>query len=340
MLGIQQTGQQDSLGKALGSLALRSKIFDNRDEFLEGSPYSTFSDLPNMQAPTIRSQQEVEDLWLATIAALGCHGADLNNTKSILDIGLMPKFGKDSKGKGTFRPIPGLAFGIGLSDPQKTNAQLSRIKKDPLGAIFGSSRKKVDDRSTVQGAGDSQYGYSSDFGKTAGVGRPGYGDYGGNGYGSGQGREGDPGFKAPEKFSFLGVKGEYAAYSRFSKPTENNTIFGEAGTRVSLGGSNSGLSGGGATQIEGKPSAFSMVSTKGKFGEATAFASSGGGSAAAGVSAGVSAGPGRTINGVFVANASVSASAHAGFSLGHDGGENCPPPGISLTAGIGASVGF
>jgi hypothetical protein len=214
------------------------------------------------------------------------------------ELGLMPIFASSGMGIGagiragagvgagsafggdygaTFTPRSGASFGTSLtSSVASPNTAFDQSRRDPLGAVFGGgSVAQISTRATVQGGGDREYGYSSDFATRPGFGRPGYGDYGGNGFGSGQGAEGDPGFIDPDLFTFEGVSDNEAAFSRFNKPTRNSTVFGagivagvgagaRSSGRIGLGASNSGLSGGGATRIPGRPSCFSIVSSKGE----------------------------------------------------------------------------
>lgn len=277
--------------------ALRGKIAENQDEYLgvideiTSSPnfQSGTLGLPPAQAPTVRSQEEVEDLWLTVIAVMDQFGANVNNPQMMTELGLMPLFsGRASVGVGagaafgagfgaTFTPRAGASFGTSLTSAVVSpNTEFEQSRKDPLGAVFGGGAvAQISTRATVQGGGDREYGYYSDFAVRPGFGRPGFGDYGGNGFGSGQGAEGDPGFKDPSLFTFEGVSENEAAFSRFNKPTRNNTVFGaslsagvsagaRASGRVGLAASNSGLSGGGAVRISGRPSCFSIVSAQGE----------------------------------------------------------------------------
>lgn len=285
--------------------ALRGKIADNQDEYL-GYPGEAGASpdydagtlgLPPALARTIRTQEEVEDLWLTVIDVMDGFGADVNNPQMLSELGLMPIFAGSGTGIGagfqagagigggtgfggdygaTFTPRSGTPFGTSLtSGLVSPNAEFDQSRRDPLGAVFGGGAvAQINTRATVQGGGDREYGYTSDFAARPGFGRPGFGDYGGNGFGSGQGAEGDPGFLDPDQFTFEGVSDNEAAFSRFNKPTRNSTVFGagvaagaSAGSRatgrIGLGASNSGLSGGGATRIPGRPSCFSIVSSKG-----------------------------------------------------------------------------
>lgn len=254
---------------------LRDKISANTDEYIggggNGNVVPRFESgtlgLPAAEAPTIRDFYEVEDLWRATIEAMGCYGANLNNPRAFLGIGLMPRFGKGSNGKATFKPLPGVPFGLGLTTVSATNPQMDRLRKDPLGAIFGGSGSRLNDRRTRQGTGDKAFGFNASYGSGPGFGKPGYGDYGGNGYGSGQGFAGDPGFNDPNSFSLVGVAGAGAGFNKLNKPVGNSTVFVStepgAPQRIGLGASNSGLSGSGNTRIGGRPSAFALVSVGG-----------------------------------------------------------------------------
>lgn len=285
----------DSVRKA--GLAIRGKIAENQDEYLGKVDEITTSPnfqtgslgIPPAQAATIRSQEEVEDLWLTVISVMDQFGANVDNPQMMTELGLMPLFGgRASAGVGagaafgagfgaTFTPKAGASYGTSLTTATVSpNTEFERSRKDPLGAVFGGGAvAQISTRATIQGGGDREYGYSSDFATRPGFGRPGYGDYGGNGFGSGQGSGGDPGFKDPSLFTFEGVSDNEAAFNRFNKPKRNNTVFGagltagahagaRAGGRIGLGASNAGLSGGGAVRIPGRPSCFSIVSAEGQ----------------------------------------------------------------------------
>lgn len=280
---------------------LRGKISDNQDEYLgvvdeitAGSGYVAGSvGVPLIQAPTVRSLQEVEDLHQEAIRQMEAVGANINNPQAMQGIGLMPLFdrGSDRAGIGfgagtgltarsggagsgpgssaTFTPVAGASFGTSLTtNTVAANAAYSQQSQDPLGAVYGGgSEQQINDRANTQGAGDREYGYNSDYAMRPGFGRPGYGDYGGNGFGSGQGEDGDPGFISPDLFSFDGVSEHPAAFSRFNKPRRNNTVFGGGGlggtTRIGLGASVGGPAGGASSSIGGKPSSFAIISTDG-----------------------------------------------------------------------------
>lgn len=279
---------------------LRGKISDNHDEYLgvvdeitAGSGYVAGSvGVPLIQAPTVRSMQEVEDLHQEFIRQMEAVGANVNNPRALQDIGLMPLFnqGSDRAGAGfgagvglvggayagsrrgsadTFTPVAGASFGTSLTNNTvEANTAYSRQSQDPLGAVYGGgSEQQINSRATTQGAGDREYGYGSDYAMRPGFGRPGYGDYGGNGFGSGQGEGGDPGFISPDLFSFDGVSNHPAAFSKFNKPRRNNTVFSGGGlgstTRIGLGASVGGPAGGASSTISGRPSSFAIISTDG-----------------------------------------------------------------------------
>ncbi len=288
---------------------LRGKIASNQDEYLGVIDEITASPdfqggklgLPPNQAPTVRSQEEVEDLWLTVVSLMNQYGAFVNSPQMFAALGLMPLFGgrvvgsvgggasfgasfsagfsaSASAGVGaSFTPRAGASFGTSLTTRAVASAGAGvSASVDPLGAVYGGgSVAQVISRTTVQGGGDREYGYASDFAPRPGFGRPGFGDYGGNGFGSGQGEAGDPGFRDPSLFTYEGVSESEAAFLRFNRPTRNNTVFtagasagvgARAGARgrIGLGASASGLAGGSAVRISGRPSCFSIVSAEGQ----------------------------------------------------------------------------
>lgn len=270
------------------SKPLREKIMANLDEYIGGSgsplTYNTGQgDLQPTEIATIRTQQEVDDLWLAAVAALQCHGADINDPTSFSDLGLMASKGRSVNDPATFNPTPGKAYGGGLSNPY-SRAPWDQVRHDSLSAVFGAgvSLRMISDKNT-QGGGDRDYGYNSPYGNGPGFGKAGYGGFGGKGMGSGQGDMGDPGFKKPGSFSFIGVADASAAFGKFNSPSSNDSSVWGAGAsgswdpqngftgssgagRVGLADSNSGLSGGGAVSIDGKPSPFSLIAVDGVLG--------------------------------------------------------------------------
>lgn len=278
---------------ALGELAartgypIRSLVADNADEYTgqadnrlfgyadgEGRPPSTVKG-------TIRDKFEVEDLFLEAIEFLSCYGAEAGNPDAISRLGLSPNFRPYSPGRtysetATWNPLGGRRGG--RNDPGAPVGQfmnpgfgqlgedLSAFGRDPLTAVFGTVRTQ--DRSLqnraryTEGAGDPLYGYPSDFsGGAPGFGQAGFGDFGGNGFGSGQGAGGDPGFKNPARFTFAGVADAESAFERFLQPQQDPTNLTSGGRGVGLG--NAGNTGGASTRVDGRPSAFALVSVRG-----------------------------------------------------------------------------
>ena len=268
-------------------LPLRSKIADNRDEYLGLSGEITTTPnfetgslgLPPLQAGTIRSQQEVENLHAAVIDRLRKAGANVDSPDALTALGLMPFLqsgGISGLGSGSSRqwgatysytPRSGSSFGTSTTSSTATtsNPSLSTKDQSPLGSVFGGGASAgLSTRATTQGGGDKNYGYVSAFAEGPGFGQAGYGDYGGNGFGSGQGGAGDPGYKSPELFTYEGVFSNQGAYSRFNKPRRNNTVFGSGTSdRVGLGASSGGSSGRASHRVEGKPTSFAIISAEG-----------------------------------------------------------------------------
>jgi hypothetical protein len=281
---IERLGGVDEITITNRGGALRGKISENLDEYLgvssEGVGSTSFEHgtlgIPPLQAQTVRSQQEVDDLWQESIRRIGLLGADINNPQALNDLGLMPIVaggigpgvgGASGFGRGfSFTPSAGASYGDSLtSSLVPANAAYDQQSRDPLGAVFGGGASaQISSRFTTQGGGDREYGYESSFASGPGYGKPGYGDYGGNGYGSGQGAGGDPGFRSPDLFSYEGVSDNVAAFNRFNKPKRNNTVFGSASARIGLGASSTGSAGGASSNISGRPSAFAIISTDGE----------------------------------------------------------------------------
>lgn len=171
-----------------------------------------------------------------------------------------------------------------------------------LDIVYGTSTpNSMISSSSVQGGGDREYGYSSVYGSGPGYGKAGFGDFGGNGFGSASGQEGDPGYISPSSFTYRGlnvpatiaqantagnttsaattsiapVTSQAAlaaaaanAYAKFNTPIANNTIFGSSSDglqRIPLGASNSGQSGSASITVAGKPTSFSVVALDGTF---------------------------------------------------------------------------
>jgi hypothetical protein len=152
----------------------------------------------------------------------------------------------------------------GSSGTSSITDQFDQWATDPLGSVFGPPSSSSDtfsgDRPKyTEGAGDPAYGYSSSFANgQPGFGISGFGDYGGNGFGSGSGAGGDPGFKDPSKFTFAGIESYRSAFERFMKPVEDNTAVTPGGMGVSYGSS-----GGSSQFVGGSITAFALISTDG-----------------------------------------------------------------------------
>lgn len=270
---LRQAGTTLPLGR---SLPTRSLIADNLDEYVglgpnqvaQGDvlvPAGSSGSAQSLLSPAARSQLEVDDLHQATVQQLSAQGAEMDTPANFTSLGLMPNFDPNSKTPATFRPQQKVAFGFDAGAGTVRDNPVdstSGFRQNPLGAIFGGSvtvDRSTDNRFT-QGAGDAKYGFKSDFAAGPGFGRAGFGDFGGPGFGSGQGATGDPGFKDPSLFTFAGVAQNPAAYNRFRKPAPDQSTFGAG---AGIGSSSSGLSGGAAVRIGGKLSAFALVSVPG-----------------------------------------------------------------------------
>jgi hypothetical protein len=254
------------------ALPIRTLIADNFDEYVGlapnaitagGSPASTGGQ--PLLAPADRARLETDDLHQTTIDQLGAHGADVSNPTALTDLGMMPNFESDARSPATFTPKEKEAFGFntgGETTGDDVTNPTASFRQDPLGAIFGGSLsvgRQTDNRFT-EGAGDAKYGFRSEFASGPGFGQTGFGDFGGPGFGSGQGSKGDPGFKDPSRFTFSGVSKNKAAFAKFNKPRPDQTTFGKG---AGIASSSSGLSGGAAVRVGGKVSAFSLVSVPG-----------------------------------------------------------------------------
>lgn len=257
---------------------LRGLIAENVDEFV-GTDAIAVSDLsydnpgnrpPSAMKGTVRRQFEVDDLFRQSIEFLTCYGANINSPELCFKLGLGPNFKpkvtvEDST---TFSPIGNPEYyrnGASLNNwlyqkGEQISNSWDQFKEDPLdlvygrpeseGSTFGPNRSKY-----TQGAGDPLYGYPSDFADgQPGFGIPGFGDFGGLGFGSGSGSNGDPGFKDPSKFTFAGVANKESAFERFMQVKEDNTSFSLNGTVTPAGA---------VTSVNGKPSSFALVSVPG-----------------------------------------------------------------------------
>lgn len=273
-------------------LPLRSLIADNFDEYVglpqnqtsSGvSPHSSGGQ-PSMN-PVAAQNLETDDLNQEAINQLGAQGADINNPKTLSDLGMMPNFESDARSPATFRPKEKDTFSFDTNGERAgddTVDPTSGFRQDPLGAVFGAKvsfgasagfDRESDNRFT-EGAGDSNYGFRSQYAVGAGFGEVGFGDFGGPGFGSGSGSDGDPGFKNPSAFTFAGVAQNKAAFVNFRRPRPDQTSFGKG---AGIASSSAGATGGASVSVGGKASPFSLVSI--------------GGSLNAGLSNGISFGP-------------------------------------------------
>ena len=256
---------------------LRGLIAENIDEFV-GTSSTAVSDIaydnpsdrpPSALKGTVRRQFEVDDLFRQSIEFLTCYGANINSPELCFKLGLGPNFKpkvtvEDST---TFSPVNSKEFPDGLPlntwgwlKGRQINDSWNQFKEDPLDLVYGRPESEGDtfgpNRSKyTQGAGDPLYGYPSDFAEgQPGFGVPGFGDFGGLGFGSGSGSEGDPGFKDPSRFTFAGVSNKESAFERFLEVKEDNTALSLGGTVTPAGA---------VLQVNGEPSAFALVSIPG-----------------------------------------------------------------------------
>jgi hypothetical protein len=152
------------------------------------------------------------------------------------------------------------------------NASAS-FQTDSLGVVYGKSVEKTITKNGVtttrrkfsgkyqqvnETGFDYEYGYESSYDSGPGYGKTGFGDFGGNGFGSGL-SGGDPGFKDPDRFTFAGVADNQGAYERFIRQRTDNTAL-TPGRRAGRGE----LSGGASIEVSGKVSAFAVVSVQGE----------------------------------------------------------------------------
>ena len=312
---IQSLADENLRDQLLGLMTrsgvpIRGLISDNKDEIIGGRDVSPLG--PFTTRPIGLDTQEVDDLAQASLISLTCFGAQVNDNKSLLKIGLGPIFSKGRDGRVNFNPknlievqgFSGLkksltpqfnAGAFGVVGTGVTGSSLTRTfgasagagagfsiggpttalgrgtgqLGDPLNATFGPTNTgsrtfSADKFRFIEGAGDHEYGYHSDFASGPGFGGAGFhASFGGRGFGSGNSR-GDPGFKDPSQFSFNGVAEEQEAFNRFNTPSQDPTILGgslSAGAGLSAG--TSGVTGGAVVLVPGKPSAFTIGSYPG-----------------------------------------------------------------------------
>lgn len=267
-LALESLGQSVPQGSVM---PIRGLIAANLDEYVglnindvTGGGLTNVTGQSGM-SPADQKRLEVDDLNREAITQLNEHGADINDPSTLSDLGMMPNFESNARSPATFRPKEKEAFGFDTGQEEVGNdpkGDFSQFIQDPLGAVFGgsvSTERQLDNRFT-DGAGDSDYGFRSEFAVGPGFGEAGYGDLGGPGFGSGQGSKGDPGFKNPSKLTFGGVTKQKAAFNKFKKTKPDQSAFGAG---AGIGSSSSGSSGGASIDVGGKPSPFSLISIGG-----------------------------------------------------------------------------
>ena len=275
-------------------MALRGLIASNTDEYVGWSaPNITNLDSPSdtlsMLQRMTRTEQECTDLFNTAIDYLMCYGADINDPMLLQGLGMQPYFSNGKADAASYRPavaasygytagvgvglgaIAGGGFGGNTSETQSWSYSKSWSTKTPgtpsnvqnsLSVVYGRPSSAtpgfgMDTQYLTETGADYNYGYCSDYAQRPGFGKVGFGDFGGNGYGSGI-AAGDPGFLPPSRFTYAGVSDNRGAFDRFLTPRNDRTALtagGVAGRGV--------LSGGAAVSVGGKVSAFAMVSTPG-----------------------------------------------------------------------------
>lgn len=274
-------GSADVLSQLI-SKPLRGKIADNTDEYTGSGGITTDylqDQLPEVYDPRVRSQLEVDNLFHSAISWMACFGANINSFNLMAQVGLGVSFGVGAGvgiglGTGvnsgaTFGAVPyggsnyvSVAAGFGFSSAPSAGGSAASISalnsnKSPL---FSTGAAAVNPLASGQAAlGDPAYGYPSPYGGP-GFGQAGYGDYGGLGFGSSHGSLGDPGFLAPDKFTFAGVPGGNGALERLQAGKRGyGAGFGGVGAADSYAGGGAGAS----VSIGGKVSAFSVSAVPG-----------------------------------------------------------------------------
>lgn len=247
---------------------------------------------PSALKPTTRGILEAQDLFRQASEFLSCHGVNIDNPTTFASLGFKPNFSATTQGSSsaTFRPSFGASVGftasagVGASAVAGGNSGFGRVyetrrgyaaslgrasaqvqasfRSDPLGAVFGRRSDKAEfgraRQKIVETGADYSYGYESDFASEPGFGRVGFGDSGGNGFGSGL-SSGDPGYKDPSRFTFAGVAEESSAFERFLRTKQDRTAL--TGGPVAGRGA---LTGGASIRVDGSVSAFALVSVGGK----------------------------------------------------------------------------
>lgn len=250
---------------------------------------------PSALKAITRDVFEANDLFRQSVEMLGCYGANINSPDAFSSMGFRASFSTGaSAGAGasfgaslggssgaSFSAGSGVGLGAvaggrsGFSAVAETRLGVSAragvsalagfnssFQSDSLGAVYGrrstsERRFSRDSQRMTQIGKDFSYGYESDYAKRPGFGRAGYGDYGGNGFGSSN-RSGDPGFKDPSRFTFAGVAEEASAFERFQRANQDRTALTD-GTVAGRGV----LTGGASVDVGGQISAFALVSVEG-----------------------------------------------------------------------------
>lgn len=263
---------------------IRSKISDNEDEYV-GTPITGYGIANYEGQVTVRSTQNPTDLFWKAVEVLSCYGVNINNPDAFSALGLAANFSLGGVGASFNAQInaafgfsastgvgigavvgPGRAVG-GVNDGASSSnfsdsAYTSGTRIDSLGVVYGRAGSRTSRFSSatqkIQEAGfDYGYGYESDYTTGPGYGKAGYGDYGGNGFGSSN-RLGDPGYRSPDSFTFAGVADERSAFERFLRRREDRTAL-TPGARVGQ----TDLIGGASVAVGGNLSAFALVSVAG-----------------------------------------------------------------------------
>jgi len=218
-----------------------------------------------------RGTFEALDLFRQATEMLSGYGADINNPWAYKGLGFSASFGGSVGASfgASFGASAGFGFsagtGVGLGAvagggfSARAGASLgfsASFKADALGAVYGTSSYS---KKKAALASSNGYGYRSDFATKPGFGSAGYGDYGGDGFGSCN-SAGDPGFRAANTFTYAGVAAEESAYERFlSQQNRNDRTALTAGDPA---GRNA-LFGGASITVGGRISAFALVSVEG-----------------------------------------------------------------------------
>ena len=276
---------------------LRGLIAENIDEYVGGTgPLESVNSYPDTaevgQLPSsLLLDQETPSFEEDVIQTLESIGADADNDRCLIDLGLGPNFstgfraqsgiglgvGASTSFGGSLSSGASISFGVVQSASMSIGASArtgfsadtsigtsvgsNYDSQDPLGNLYGrtsgtSESFSADKRQLVEGAGDYDYGYNSAYGGV-GYGKAGYGDFGGTGYG-GCSSEGDPGYLDPELFDYNGVGEESDAFDAWNRPRQDQTDLTSGGV---LGGVS--VLGGASIHIGGVSTAFSLVAFDG-----------------------------------------------------------------------------